>query len=366
MGARVLVVLACLVAVMAAPAIEIRSPVEPAPAPIGERGCVAHVVGETGEVQELDPATLDVHGAAVAIPAPRDVREARLSGGNWAYATAIQVFEQRGTLASVTEYAAAREEWYVSLAAPSLPRLPDCDPTDPHGDAIYALLATGGRPTIVPGTGWPAPGPEEPNVFAVALSWDGIEQWRASIPARAGYYFSSAAALRPAVALSADRRTLAIIHSELGGADQLSLVDIPTHAVRTQPLREDRATLRLGAVADAKMLERHKAWSPRFVDDRFLYAVVHETTTDELGYLSVLLIDTADARVAARWPERGVMNTVRATLTDFTTAGDSVYVTTRDWSDRPYTLYRLDARDLRPLAKRSYEVFPLIRPLPRS
>jgi len=129
--------------------------------------------------------------------------------------------------------------------------------------------------------------------------------------------------------------------------------------------------LRLGAaVADAKVIERHKAWSPRFVDERHVYAVLHETRTDELGELSIVLIDTSDARIIARWPEPGPISTVRATLADWTVAGGSVYVTGRGWSplgartthqsQRPYTLYRLDPRDLRLLGQRSFDDLPLI------
>jgi hypothetical protein len=79
------------------------------------------------------------------------------------------------------------------------------------------------------------------------------------------------------------------------------------------------------------------------------------------GTISVLLIDTPDGAIVARWPEPGLLNTVRATLSDWTVAGGSVYVTGRDWSQHPYTLYRLDATDLRLVAKRSFDTLPLIR-----
>jgi hypothetical protein len=231
-------------------------------------------------------------------------------------------------------------------------------------DTAYALLATGGRPEPTPTTGLPASGASDPNVFVAALSLDASERWRAAIPARAGYYFGPSGdfiVLRPAAAVSPTGGRIAVIHSELDGSDHLSLMDVRTGEVQTTRLRDERVSLRLGAaLADAKMVERRKAWSPRFVDERYLYAVLHETRTDELGQLSVILIDTNDARVVARWPERGPLAVVRATLADWTVASGSVYVTGRERSGS-FTLYRLDARDLRLIAQRSLDVLPLIR-----
>lgn len=367
---RILVVLACLAAVAAVPSIELRLPLGPGAVPAAD-GCIPHVVGPTGDLRVLDPETLEVRGPVVTVPARSQGREVGLSGGSWSHSTAIQVFEQRGTVSSIETYEAASDEWYVSLAAPALPPHSVCDPSGNADDTVYALLATGGRPEPMPGTGLPASGPSDPNVFVSAHSTNGTEQWRVPIPARAGYYFGAPApeffALRPAAAVSPEGRTIAVIHSEPDGSDRLSLVDARSHDVRTVSLREDRPTLRLGVItADAKMLERRKSWSPRFADERYLYAVLHETRTDELGELSVLLIDTIDVRIVARWPERGILPTVRATVADWAVADGSVYVTGRDWSQRPYTVYRLDARDLRLLARRSFEALPLIRMTSRT
>lgn len=365
MRTRVLVVLACLGGFAAMPSIDVGLPVVPPEASPGARGCEPHLVGPTGDVRAMDPATLGPRGPVVTLAERAHTREARLGGGNWSHATAIQVFERRGTVSSIRSYEASIDAWYVSLATPPLPRHPACD-SERADDTVYALLATGGRPVNVPATNLPSFGAATANVQLTALSIDGAGVWRAAVPARAGYYREQVtfefAALRPALAISADGRTLAVVHSEFDGSDHISLVDVGTREVRTQPLRDDRATIRLGpAIADAKVVERRKAWSPRFLDDRYLYAVLHETRTDELGELSVLLIDTTDARIVARWPERGVMNTVRATLADWTVASGSVYLTGRDWSQHPYTLYRLDARDLRLRVQRSFDLFPLIQ-----
>lgn len=159
--------------------------------------------------------------------------------------------------------------------------------------------------------------------------------------------------------------SLQVIHSDIEGSDALSLLDVTTRELRTLRLRDSRPYFHLGAsVADAKMPDRRKAWSPRFSDDRYLYAVLHETRTDELGELSVLRIDTENGNIVARWPERDTSSTVRATMWDWTMTAGSVYVVAKDWSAHPYTLYRLEGRDLRPAARRVFDAAPLIRVLP--
>jgi hypothetical protein len=364
MRTRALGVLVCLAGLAAIPSVELELPFGQAGPPAAADECVAHVIGPTGDLRLLDPLTLNARGPIVIDAPPIQSHEVRLGGGTWSHATGIQVLKRSGTVTSIESHEAARDEWYVSIATSALRRYPACDAADRVDDTAYALLATGGRPEPTPTTGLPASGPSDPNVFVAALSLDGVERWRAAIPARAGYYLGPSGefrALRPAAAVSPAGGRIAVIHSELDGSDHLSLIDVRTGEVQTTRFRDERMSLRLGAAfADAKMVERRKAWSPRFVDERFLYAVLHETRTDELGELSVILIDTNDARVVARWPERGPMAGVRATLADWTVVSGSVYLTGRE-KPGSFTLYRLDARDLRLLAQRSLDALPLIR-----
>jgi hypothetical protein len=358
---RVLVILACLAGIASVPSVELRAPVAvDGTAP----GCVAALMGSDGTLRAIDPSTLEAR-APIAVPPPKDPSRRAWLSGVWSKATAIMVEEHRGTITKIETHEAPTGTWLAALIEPPLLHDGTCDARDADPDELHALLASGEPPGFSGATGLPRPGPSEPNVFVAALSLTGVELWRTPIPARTGYYFPNLTTndfyvLRPAAAISPDGRTIAVIHSELDGSDRLSLVDTWTHEVRTMPVR-DGATLRFGpAAADAKMTERGKTWSPRFLDERYVYAVLHETRSDELGELSVLLIDTTDARIVARWPEHGV-SALRAIPEGWTLAAGSIYVAAKDWSGMPHALYRLDAHDLRLQARRTLDTTPVLR-----
>jgi hypothetical protein len=61
---------------------------------------------------------------------------------------------------------------------------------------------------------------------------------------------------------------------------------------------------------------------------------------------------------------------VRAELANWALLPDSVYLVTRDWTSKPYSvqyfLHRINAGDLRTACTRLFDAYPFIRLVPRS
>jgi hypothetical protein len=366
---RAAVVLAFLVAAACTPPVEIRSPLPEFASTANADACRALIIGTTGRAFELDPTTLDQRGTAVDLPARALERRVSLRSRGW-YADTLVVFEERGASAEYHAYEARPDEWYVAVALPPLPQPPACDDRGAAGDVAYVIIANGGRPAPAPASGLPSSGPSDFNTFVAAVSTsDGVEQWRVALPARAGYYpalyGSTLNALLPAAALSPDGRTVAVTHSATDGSDELSLVDVATRSVRTMRLRDQRPTMRLGpAVAEAKVLEAGKTWSPRYVDAQHLYALLREISSSEPGDVSALLIDMADGHIIRRWPEHADVR-IHGWISEWTYADGSLLIATRATATGPYTIYRLD-RELTLRARRSSEVPVLLTVSPRQ
>lgn len=362
-----LIALACVAAIAAGPSIEIRlGTAAQAVDAASTSGCEPRLLGPAG-LRLIDPFTLEDRGAAPPSATPEPRREVWIMGEGNVERGGTTLAQQVAGRAAILGSAPAGT-WLLDLVAAPLPAEPTCASLEAPADEVHVLLASGGQwCSSSPPCRDPEPGPIAPNVAVAAFGAQGEVVWTAPVPARTGYYRDPLTglidALRPAAAISRDGRTIAVLHSELDGSDRLSLIDVRTRQVRTLALREDLPALRLGPLAAAaKMMERQEEWTPRFLDDRYLYAVLHETSND-IGKLSVLLIDTSDGRIAARWPRsRSIVDEIRAMPVDWAVARGSLYLVARDSSViTPYTLYRLDARDLTLGARRAFDTPHLVK-----